>query len=76
VAEFFKIPIVYQPGTKFVYTSASNFMLSAIITRTTGQTLRDYLEPRLFKPLGIRGPFPPLRHRCLPLCQKDLTFRA
>jgi CubicO group peptidase (beta-lactamase class C family) len=55
VAEFFKIPIVYAPGTKFVYTSASSFMLSAIVTKTTGQTLRDYLEPRLFKPLGIRG---------------------
>jgi hypothetical protein len=55
VAEFFKIPVVYQPGTKFVYTSAATYMLSAIITRTTGQTLRDYLEPRFFRPLGIHG---------------------
>jgi CubicO group peptidase (beta-lactamase class C family) len=54
-AEFFKIPIVYQPGTKFVYTSAASYMLSAIVTKTTGQPLRDYLEPRFFKPLGIRG---------------------
>jgi CubicO group peptidase (beta-lactamase class C family) len=55
VAEFFKIPIVYQPGTTFVYTSAASFMLSAIITKTTGQRLRDYLEPIFFKPLGISG---------------------
>jgi CubicO group peptidase (beta-lactamase class C family) len=55
IAEFFKIPLAYQPGTTFVYTSASSFMLSAIVTKTTGQTLRDYLEPRLFRPLGIRG---------------------
>lgn len=54
VAEFFKIPVVYQPGTKFVYTSAASFMLSAIVTRTTGQTMRDYLQPRFFEPLGIR----------------------
>jgi CubicO group peptidase (beta-lactamase class C family) len=54
VAEFFKIPVVYQPGTKFVYTSAASFMLSAIVTKTTGQKLRDYMEPRFFKPLGIK----------------------
>ena len=28
-------------------------MLSAIVTKRTGQTLVEYLEPRLFKPLGI-----------------------
>lgn len=54
VAEFFKIPVVYPPGTKFVYTSAASYMLSAIVTRTTGQRLRDFLEPRFFKPLGIK----------------------
>lgn len=54
VAEFFKIPVVYQPGTKFVYTSAASFMLSAIVTQTTGQKLRDYMEPRFFAPLGIK----------------------
>lgn len=53
VAEFFKIPVVYQPGTKFVYTSAATYMLSAIISKTTGQPLRDYLQPRLFAPLNI-----------------------
>jgi CubicO group peptidase (beta-lactamase class C family) len=55
VAEFFKVPVVHRPGTTFVYTSAASFMLSAIISKTTGQRLRDYLEPRLFAPLGIRG---------------------
>jgi len=53
VAEFYKIPVVYKPGAKFVYTSAATYMLSAIITKTTGQRLRDYLEPRFFQPLGI-----------------------
>lgn len=53
VAEFFKLPVVHQPGTTFVYSSAASFMLSAIITKTTGEKLRDYLEPRLFAPLGI-----------------------
>ena len=53
VAEFMKIPVPFEPGTKWVYTSAASFMLSAIVTRTTGQTVRDYLQPRMFEPLGI-----------------------
>lgn len=55
VAEFLKVPVVHKPGTTFVYSSAVSFMISAIVTKTTGQTLRDYMEPRFFAPLGIRG---------------------
>jgi CubicO group peptidase (beta-lactamase class C family) len=53
VAEFFRIPVVDQPGTKFLYTSAATYMLSAIISKTTGLPTRDYLQPRLFMPLAI-----------------------
>jgi CubicO group peptidase (beta-lactamase class C family) len=53
VAEFFKIPVVYDPGTHFVYSSALSFMLSAILTKTTGKSLHDYLKPRVLEPLGI-----------------------
>ncbi|WP_241075718.1 serine hydrolase domain-containing protein [Achromobacter insuavis] len=55
VREFFKIPLAYAPGERFVYTSAASYMLSAILTRLTGQTMHDYLKPRLFEPLGIAG---------------------
>ena len=54
VAEFFKIPVPHQPGTVFQYTSAASFMLSAIVTRTTGQAMADYLKPRFLEPMGIR----------------------
>lgn len=53
VAEFLKVPVVHTPGTTFVYSSAASFMLSAIVTQTTGEKLRDYMEPRFFKPLGM-----------------------
>ena len=53
VAEFFKIPVVEKPGTRWVYTSAATYMLSAIISKTTGQSTQDYLRPRMFDPLGI-----------------------
>jgi CubicO group peptidase (beta-lactamase class C family) len=52
-AEFFKIPLVHPPGTTYMYTSAASYMLSAILTKVTGQTLHDYLKPRFFAPLGI-----------------------
>jgi CubicO group peptidase (beta-lactamase class C family) len=54
IAEFFKIPIVHRPGSTYVYTSAASYMLSAILTRVTGQTLHEYLRPRIFEPLGIQ----------------------
>jgi hypothetical protein len=53
VAEFFKIPVVHEPGTHFQYTSAASYMLSAIVNRTTGQSMADYLRPRFFDPLKI-----------------------
>ena len=55
IGAFFKIPVVHQPGTVYTYTSAASYMLSAILTRATGLTLHDYLQPRLFAPLGITG---------------------
>lgn len=55
IAEFFKIPLEHEPGTVHVYSSAASYMLSAIVTRVTGETIHAYLKPRLFEPLGIEG---------------------
>jgi CubicO group peptidase (beta-lactamase class C family) len=53
---FLSLPVEYQPGRWFVYNTAATYMLSAIITKLTGETLLDYLRPRLFDPLGIENP--------------------
>ncbi|MBA3378824.1 MAG: serine hydrolase, partial [Chloroflexia bacterium] len=50
---FLSLPVQHEPGTWFVYNTAATYMLSAIITKLTGETLLDYLRPRLFDPLGI-----------------------
>ena len=55
IAEFFRIPLVHRPGTAFMYTSAASYVLSSILSRVTGETLHDYLKPRIFEPLGIQG---------------------
>ena len=55
VASFLALPVVKEPGTVFLYNSMATFMLSAIVQKVTGQKVIDYLQPRLFEPLGITG---------------------
>jgi len=45
---------LYEPGTSFSYNSMNTYLLSAIVTKVTGKTAEEYLEDKLFKPLGIR----------------------
>ncbi|HEY7117351.1 MAG TPA: serine hydrolase [Tepidisphaeraceae bacterium] len=53
---FLNHPVPHKPGTHFQYNSLGTYMLSAIVTKVTGQTVLDYLTPRLFQPLGIEKP--------------------
>ncbi len=50
---FLSVPVLYPPGTHFVYNTGATYMLSAILQKVTGSKLVDYLQPRLFEPLGI-----------------------
>ena len=55
VRGFLALPVENEPGAPFVYNSAATYMLSAIVQKLTGMKLIDYLQPRLFEPLGIEG---------------------
>jgi CubicO group peptidase (beta-lactamase class C family) len=55
VKQFLSVPIQNAPGTAFLYDSGASYMLSAIVQKVTGQPLIEYLRPRLFEPLGIKG---------------------
>ena len=55
VEAFLSYPVDHQPGTEYVYNSLATFMLSAILQKVTGDRVLDYLQPRLFRPLGIVG---------------------
>lgn len=44
-----------KPGTLYGYSNNATIGLSAIIQRVTGMTMMEYLQPRLFDPLGIVG---------------------
>ncbi len=53
---FLAQPVVHTPGEHFMYNTPATYMLSAIVQKQTGQTVLDYLKPRLFEPLGIEEP--------------------
>jgi CubicO group peptidase (beta-lactamase class C family)/acetyl esterase/lipase len=53
---FLAHPVPFKPGTHFLYNTAGTYMQSAIVQKATGQTVLDYLRPRLFEPLGIEDP--------------------
>ena len=55
VRSFLSSEIMFEPGTSFHYNSLNTYMLSAILCRRTGISLSEYLEDRLFKPMGISG---------------------
>ncbi|MGI6773445.1 MAG: serine hydrolase [Clostridiales bacterium] len=55
--DFMKSPWYAKPGTDFRYVNENIYVLSAIIHKVTGMCIRDYLQPRLFEPLGIDYPF-------------------
>jgi CubicO group peptidase (beta-lactamase class C family) len=55
VKTFLSLPIPNQPGSTFLYNSGATYMLSAIVQKLTGQTVLEYLKPRLYEPLGIEG---------------------
>ena len=48
-------PVDFYPGTHFLYNSGATYLLSCIVQQLTGQTVLEYLTPRLFGPLGIDG---------------------
>lgn len=56
VKDFLAHPVSHVPGTWFRYNTPSTYMCSAIVTKVTGQTVLEYLKPRLFEPLGVDAP--------------------
>jgi CubicO group peptidase (beta-lactamase class C family) len=56
VKQFLAHPVPHLPGTHFQYNTMGSYTLSAIVTKVTGETVLDYLKPRLFEPLGIEHP--------------------
>ncbi|MBQ9517571.1 MAG: serine hydrolase [Eubacterium sp.] len=53
---FFDAPAIAKPGKQYMYVNDNFYMLSAIIGKVYGETLVDFLYPRLFEHLEIEKP--------------------
>ena len=56
VRAFLAEPMLYEPGSTFLYENTASYMLSAIIQKLYRETLVEFLSARLFAPLGVPTP--------------------
>ncbi|MCA1739531.1 MAG: beta-lactamase family protein [Actinobacteria bacterium] len=49
---FGRLPLVHQPGEKWLYNSGSD-ILGVLISRVAGMSLEEFLRERIFTPLGM-----------------------
>jgi CubicO group peptidase (beta-lactamase class C family) len=50
---FGNLPLLHQPGEKWMYHSGSD-ILGVLIARAAGQTLETFFRERIFEPLGMK----------------------
>lgn len=53
VALFRDLPLDFAPGEKFEYSNSGYVLLGAIIEHISGQRYDDYLQEKIFKPIGM-----------------------
>ncbi|MEV6848274.1 serine hydrolase domain-containing protein [Actinoplanes sp. NPDC051411] len=52
---FLRVPFPYPAGTRHAYDNATTFVLARIVEQVTGRGLPEFLDERLFGPMGISG---------------------
>jgi beta-N-acetylhexosaminidase len=62
--------LVYEPGTDFMYSDLGIILLGEILSRVAGQPLQEFVQERVFEPLGMTdtlyAPGPDLLPRIAP----------
>ncbi|MFE9819123.1 serine hydrolase domain-containing protein [Streptomyces sp. NPDC005773] len=53
VKGFLRLPFAATEGTRHVYDNATTFILARMVERVTGRGLPEFLDERLFEPMGI-----------------------
>lgn len=57
IAEFLMTPVEVAPGTEFRYQNRVTYILAALATKLSGEDLMDYLNKKVFSPMGIEKPY-------------------
>jgi len=45
--------VEFAPGTRYSYCNSGYFLLSIVVHRASGKSLRDFAQERIFRPLGM-----------------------
>lgn len=52
-----KVPLALEPNTKWSYSNLAYFLLSMLVEEVSGESLRNYAETKIFKPLNMTNTF-------------------
>jgi CubicO group peptidase (beta-lactamase class C family) len=52
---FFKLPLEFQPGETWAYDNTGYYLLGIIIEKASGKSYWQFLNERIFKPLGMNA---------------------
>jgi CubicO group peptidase (beta-lactamase class C family) len=53
----YKLPVFFQPGSRFDYSNTGYVMLASVVERISGMSLNEFLQRRIFSPLGMKNTY-------------------
>ncbi len=53
--EFYKLPSEFQPGETWAYDNTGYYLLGIIVEKASGKDFWQFLDERIFKPLGMNA---------------------
>jgi len=59
-------PLQFEPGEHWAYCNSGYILLGAIIEKVSGQTYEEFVNSRIFKPLGMKSSFYGNTERVIP----------
>lgn len=55
VRDLSSMKLTHDPGTAYAYSNGGYAILAAVIERVSGKSFGDFLQDRIFRPLGMSG---------------------
>lgn len=52
---FFKLPLEFRPGETWAYDNTGYYLLGIVVEKTSGKSYWQFLDERIFKPLGMNA---------------------
>jgi D-alanyl-D-alanine carboxypeptidase len=52
---FFKLPLEFRPGETWAYDNTGYYLLGMVIEKASGKSYWQFLDERIFKPLGMNA---------------------